>query len=182
MRVFFTGAQGTGKSTLVRKVNSEFVTLKMFDSMSRVFMRKKEDQKTDDFQKQISLYCLNLYVNEDDFVSSRSYFDSIAYPQYGGYKNILDMVSIYEDMLFEDDCIYFYAPIEFKISSGGNELRLTDEKYQEDIDLLIRKEIEIQKEKGHLVEGENFFVLTGDVEQRMSIIREVLRSKGLKTL
>ena len=173
MRVFFTGAQGTGKSTLVNKIFSEYYLCR-FDSMSRDFMKKRDDQFTDYFQKRISLYCLNKYVNEDDFICSRSFFDSIAYPTHSGHKDMVAMVRMYEDMLFEDDCIYFYLPIEFSISENGNNLRVTDEKYQKDIDQLIRNEIENQKVLGHLEEGRNFFVLTGSIEQRLEQVRKVL--------
>lgn len=177
MRVFFTGAQGTGKSTLVNKIFEEFVTLKRFDSMSRDFMKKREDQFTDYFQKRISLHCLNLYVNEEDFVSSRSFFDSIAYPTYSGHKDMVNMVRTYEDMLFENDCIYFYIPIEFAISERGNDLRVIDEKYQKDIDRIIRNEIETQKILGHLEEGRNFFILKGSIDERMEQIRSILKQR-----
>lgn len=181
MRIFLTGAQGTGKSTIVNNIFSEY-GLRRFDSMSRDFMKKKDDQFTDYFQKRISLYCLNLYVNEDNFICSRSFFDSIAYPTHSGDDDIVDMVRLYEDMLFEDDCIYFYTPIEFEISSGGNNLRVTDEGYQHRIDEIIRREIETQKEIGRLKEGENFFILTGSIDERLNKVREVLTKKGLHKL
>lgn len=181
MRVFLTGAQGTGKSTIVNKISEEY-DIHRFDSMSRNFMKKKDDQFTNYFQKRISLYCLNLYVNENDFICSRSFFDSIAYPAHSKDDKIVEMVRLYEDMLFEDDCIYFYIPIEFEISNGGNNLRAIDKDYQHEIDEEIRREIEHQREIGHLKQDENFFILTGNIDERLNKVRDILNKKGLQRL
>ena len=176
MRIFFTGAQGTGKSTLVKELAKRHPELTVHDSMSKKFMDgDKDKQLTSEFQKRISLYCLNLYVNERNFISSRSYFDSIAYPTYHINHDkdntiILDMVRIYEKLMFEDDCIYFYLPIEFEISEGNNLLRITDPNYQREIDKIIRDEIEYinQHYPGKVI------TLHGSVEERLKEIENHL--------
>lgn len=176
MRIFFTGAQGTGKSTLVKELSKRHPELTVHDSMSRKFMNgSKENQFSDDFQKRISLYCLNLYVNERDIICSRSYFDSIAYPTYhisGDNNNVglIRMVRTFESQMFQDDCIYFYLPIEFEISEGNNDLRITDPTYQKDIDEIIRKEIDYINTKypGKVI------TLHGTVEERLQKIEECL--------
>ena len=176
MRIFFTGAQGTGKSTLVKELAKRHPELTVHDSMSKIFMKgDKNNQLTPDFQKRISLYCLNLYVNDRDFISSRSYFDSIAYPTYYVHQNIdnqiiLDMVRLYEDLMFEDDCIYFYLPIEFEISEGNNLLRITDKEYQRGIDEIIKDEIEYI----NTVYPGKVITLHGSVEERLREIENHL--------
>ena len=171
MRIFITGAQGTGKSTLVKRLEEELPSLHTHDSMSREFMDYKDEQFGEDFQYKISLYCLDMYVNDHDFISSRSYFDSIAYPSMNEkYNGIVDMVRLYKKYLFQDDCIYFYLPIEFNISSDGNDLRCVDKEYQRKIDNLIRLEIaSLSKE-----EQEKVITLHGSVEERMDQIMKAL--------
>lgn len=170
MRIFFTGAQGTGKSTLVYELHRMYPQLKMYDSMSRKFMEGKKDvQFTEDFQKKISLYCLDFYVNDRDFICSRSYFDSIAYPMHGNDIDIVNMVRLYQKYMFEDDCLYFYLPIEFQLSNGGNNLRVTDEKYQHEIDQILRAEIE-------RVNYDKLFTLTGSIEERTKDMQRIVES------
>ena len=103
MRIFITGAQGTGKSTLVKRLEEELPSLHTHDSMSREFMDFKDEQFGEDFQYKISLYCLDMYVNDHDFISSRSYFDSIAYPTMNEkYNDIVSMVRPYKKYIFQD--------------------------------------------------------------------------------
>ena len=72
--------------------------------------------------------------------------------------------------MFEDDCIYFYLPIEFEISEGNNLLRITDPHYQREIDKIIRDEIEYinQHYPGKVI------TLHGSVEERLEEIENHL--------
>lgn len=169
MRIFLTGAQGTGKSTIVKQLGEILPTHTVHDSMSKLFMNgNKDTQLKEDFQKMISLYCLNLYVNERDIICSRSYFDSIAYPSYyNEYPEIIEMVRYYKDMLFQDDCYYFYLPIEFDISQNGNDLRIVDPYYQRAIDSIIRREI-------CTIDSDRVFCITGSVPERIDSIKRIL--------
>lgn len=169
MRIFLTGAQGTGKSTLVKQLAELLPNHELHDSMSREFMKgDKNVQFTSEFQKQISLYCLNLYVNKRDIICSRSYFDSIAYPKHANeYPEIINMVENYRDLMFQDDCYYFYLPIEFEISDGGNDLRVTDKQYQKEIDQIIQEEIK-------KIGSDRVFTITGSIGERINKIIKIL--------
>lgn len=168
MRIFFTGAQGTGKSTLVKLVAERYNNFSVNDSMSRLFMNDTEsEQFTEDFQKKISLYCLNMYVNDRDFICSRSYFDSIAYPSYFKDEQVVSMVRNYQKYMFEDDCLYFYLPVEFEITKGNNELRVVDKEYQTSIDNSIRDEIA-------RVDSDKVFEITGSIEERFNKICKII--------
>lgn len=176
MRIFLTGAQGTGKSTLVNCISEVFPTLKKRDSMSKKFMNDIEDQTTDDFQKKISLYCLNMYVNGRNFISSRSYFDSIAYPTVNDkvkWEKLIEMNRSYKSYMFQDDCYYFYLPIEFRISNRGNNLRLVDPFYQKKVDTIIRNEI-------NHTDFEHIYTITGNVDERLHKIISILFSPALE--
>lgn len=175
MRIFITGAQGVGKSTLVRELHKALPDLSVFDSVSKDFMRVKQDQFDPEFQLRISLKCLDIYVNERDFISSRSYFDSLAYPQLNksmednARDTILNMVKLYEPLVFQDDCIYIYLPIEFELSGDGNALRDTDREYQERVDNTIRDLIDCSHHKDRI------YGIGGDVDSRVKQVLNIMK-------
>lgn len=174
MRIFITGAQGVGKSTLVRELHKALPDLSVFDSVSKDFMRVKQDQFDPEFQLRISLKCLDIYVNERDFISSRSYFDSLAYPQLNesmddnARDTILSMVKLYEPLVFQEDCVYIYLPIEFELSSDGNALRDTDRAYQERVDNTIRDLIDGSHHKDRI------YGISGDVDSRVKQVLNII--------
>lgn len=168
MRVFLCGAQGVGKSTIISNIQT-FLSKK--DSFSKRFLLKdkhiqlKESPYNREFQDRIILHCLNIYVNEDNFIASRSIIDSYAYieinnPEEIFYKNILDYYSKY---LFTEKDLYCYIPIEFEISLSGNSLRNDDKKYQELIDKKIRDIFNTLKDK----HKSTFLILEGTLENRI---------------
>ena len=182
MRVFLCGAQGVGKSTLVTSLPSEF-GLEIKDSFSRKFLEKNPDIQNstnvdfNEFQDKILLYCLDQYVNDKDFISSRSIIDSYAYlsvckPEEDVMlKNILGH---YMDYVTTEDCIYIYIPIEFQISGGNNDLRNTDSEYQRNIDQQMQKFF--NKLKRHS-KGADFHIITGDRETRLEKLKTIIKEK-----
>lgn len=178
MRIFITGAQGVGKSTLVRELHKALPDLSVFDSVSKDFMRTKQDQFDPEFQLRISLKCLDIYVNERNFISSRSYFDSLAYPQLNEVMDdnardtILNMVKLYEPLVFQEDCLYIYLPIEFELSSDGNALRDTDRVYQKQVDYTIRDLIYNSHHKDRI------YSISGDVESRAKQVLNIVKYRS----
>lgn len=186
MRIFFSGAQGTGKSTLVKQLGTILPTFTEMDSMSKLFLKDKTIQ-TDintggyiDFQRKILLYCLNNYVSLDNFYSSRSVIDSYAYLNYAwrhttsntvrGYvEDLLTMLDAYLDLCTGPDCIYFYIPVEFEINDS-NPLRNNDPEYQKEIEELMNEAITHIKSKSNI----RIVTLTGGVAERMSTICKTL--------
>lgn len=179
MKIYFTGSHGTGKSSLVERLNID--GFKKFDSMSKIFLKPEEQQiqiefgskKWFDFQRKIALYCLNIYTNETNFISSRSIFDSLAYTK-GKSKFLYDLALYYEDLLFDKDTYYFYIPIEFPLSNNGNELRITDLSYQSEIDKVILSEFH-RASKQFKETGAVFEIITGSIDERLSKIETILK-------
>ncbi len=117
------------------------------------------------------LYCLNLFVNHDNIICSRSPFDSIAYSERGNMQQLVDMVNYYMNLALRDT-ILFYTPIEFEINDS-NPLRSLDKEYQREIDEIIYREFEKYK-------NDNFVILRGSIEERLQTILSVLRRNNLK--
>ena len=194
MRIFFCGAQGTGKSTLVHALHSNFdPQYKKIDSMSKLFLtEKRKNVQTNidspeyfSFQKEILLYCLNLYIFEPEFISSRSIIDSYAYLYYAlrhtktnkeNIGRLFSILQMYEDSCFGDDTLYFYLPVEFEISKDGNALRNTDDVYQKEIEKLMMDSIEEIKNRRNV----NFYTVTGTVEERLIKVKEILNQYNIK--
>jgi len=188
MRIFFCGAQGTGKSTLVNELKFILPEYETMDSPSRLFIkegekrvqRSFESKEYMDFQKKIILHCLNYYVLRKNFYSSRSIIDSYAYINYAlkHSKNssvtiflhsMLSVLDTYLDFCFEEDTVYFYLPIEFEIGEN-NSLRDTDSTYQKEIDELIKSTIKYVEFKFNC----KIHTLTGKVQERVERIKKTL--------
>jgi tRNA uridine 5-carbamoylmethylation protein Kti12 len=176
MRIFLSGAQGVGKSSVVREVAKmeQFKKYEVLDNISSRFMSNKHVQHAytegyEDFQSRISLYCLYKYAFSRDLISSRSYFDSLAYPQYSRQLAIVRSVRTYRKLMFEEDCLYFYVPVEFPINANGNPLRSVSPAYQRKIDTLIRKEVAWERKQGKIIHD-----IRGSVEERVAKVQAVI--------
>ena len=167
MRIFFCGAQGTGKSTLVYKLAHHFLSMKVYDSMSSLFMKRKEEQFTDTFQNRVNVYCFNIFLNStEDLIMSRSIIDSLAMNT--KMKDIKYIQSLVKDSIRCDD-YYFYLPIEFEISQREDGLRVLDSKYQKKIDKRIFKYFS-------MFPSQNKFIIRGTIEERLQSILKVIRN------
>jgi len=184
MKLFLSGAQGTGKSSIIKHLeeNNLLPNIKFFDSYSKLFLKTKDEQKVTHpnflpFQNKIIVYSSNVYLNENNFISSRSFADSYAYLTYAieeskekGYVNYLNNLNnllegVYDcvNVLKKEENIYhFYTPIEFEISSNNNDLRLTNKEFQINIDNKIKDFYKIANIKP--------IMLTGSVEERIKSI------------
>lgn len=183
MRVFLCGAQGTGKSTLVNLLPIKILGLEKKDSFSRPFLAKNPDVQLagksghDEFQDKILLHCLTQYVNDKDFISSRSIIDSYAYINTNDCKHkvmLLNILSHYRDYLLTKDDIYIYLPIEFEITDGNNSTRNLDKLYQAGVDKKMKEYFERLKGLGS---GSQFYTLTGTIESRLEELTNIIRDK-----
>lgn len=179
MRVFLCGAQGTGKSTLVNQLPSH-LKLERKDSFSKRFLdndpfiQTKDNVGYDEFQDKILLFCLSEYVNHNDFISSRSIIDSYAYLSANESKHEIVLKNIlthYSEYLFNDDDIYVYLPVEFKISTANNENRNTDAEYQAAVDVQMRRYFDKFSRTHH---KSQFIILEGDIKTRLEKLIDII--------
>ncbi len=181
MKIFLSGAQGTGKSSIIKHIssNSLFPELKKYDSYSKLFLKTRNEQCVEhenylNFQNKIFLFCSNIYVNESNFISSRSFADSFAYLSSSfketkskeikkNLKTLIDNVTVFSRLLSSGEKVYyFYTPIEFPLNVENNNLRLSSETHQFEIDFYIRK---FFKENNVA-----YITLKGTVEERVALI------------
>ena len=184
MNVYFTGAQGTGKTTLANLLTkqgfekipsvtrslieqgklsaeetSQGATPKtqkiIFDEYYKIF-RERKAIVSDRFLTDVFAYTKFIYKRDDDE-------DALAYLHREREK--IDQLAYEQRLLYGDaDAVVFYCPIEFEVENDG--LRDTDEEYRKNIDEYIKKELVRQCIRFH--------VLRGSVEERMETIKNIL--------
>lgn len=182
MRIFLCGAQGVGKSTLATSLSADY-GLEIKDSYSKGFLEKNPEIQNsasigyNEFQDKILLYCLSQYVNDKDFISSRSIIDSFAYLAACNSDNkiiLTNFINHFSEYVTTKDCIYIYIPIEFGITDGNNSLRNTDSQFQKTVDE------EMQRYFNKLKKGPSeaaFHILSGTREERLQGLKQIIINK-----
>ncbi len=162
MKIFLSGAQGTGKSTINKILIEKLPEYKLLDSLSGKFAKSKEDFKDFNklklFQTRVSLYCFSEYLDPSSFISSRSFADAYAYNKYEykkymdpRFKTLMDLsLELVKDL--SDDCLHIYVP-SGKFEVQGTNIRSGDSEFQEIIDKLILEFYEISGIKYHKLES-----------------------------
>lgn len=172
MKIGFTGAQGTGKSTLVEELLQIFPEYSRHTNISRKFSKEipgfKINRDAGVIEQSILLGGIALDVlTADNIIADRSIIDALAYTEINKnisreHKDVLfDMFNSISDKY---DFI-FYTPIEFTPENDG--IRDMDVNYREMVDKTI---------KNLLIKTScNWFEIRGSVDERMSKIKEIIR-------
>ena len=178
MKIFLSGAQGTGKSTINKILIKKLPGYKLLDSLSGKFAKSKEDfkdfSKLKLFQTRVSLYCFSEYLDPKSFISSRSFADAYAYNKYE-YKKYMDLrFKTLMDLSLElvkdlpDDCLHIYVPSgEFKVEETY--IRSGNSEFQEAIDKLILEFYEVSGVKYHRLES---LSIEDRVQEILSLIKD----------
>ena len=182
MKIFLCGAQGVGKSTLVADLPSRY-KLEKKDSFSKKFLAENPliqtsaNSKYDEFQDKILLYCLSQYINDKNFISSRSIIDSFAYISANDSEKKIPLMNIlnhYREYLLTEDDIYIYLPVEFPISLDNNENRNIDIEYQQKVDEQMQRYFNNLR---GLNTPSQFYILTGGSESRLKSLIKIIEEK-----
>lgn len=185
MNVYFTGAQGTGKTTLANILADQY-GFKKIPSVTRSLIEKGElsveetsQGATPETQKIIFDEYYKAFREQKTIVSDRFLTDVLAYTKYiwsrdedeeslkeiHRERELLDNLAWEQGLMYGDaDAVVFYCPIEFEIEDDG--LRDTNEEYRKAIDEKIKRDL-----LGH---GIRFYELHGSVEERMETIKSIL--------
>lgn len=151
MRVGFTGAQGTGKTTLLKAINKNNLDLRPVPSTAREALKagfnvNRDADPLSQLVTTVSRITLEdrLYHNTGRTISDRTPLDSLAYTCYQMH-NVWDKdvgneyywsisKSIVVQHMWKYDHIFYFPPF-WKPKADG--VRDDDEQYQRDIDSII---------------------------------------------
>ena len=187
MIISFTGAQSTGKTTLLNLIRDKNYDFNYVDEVTRRIKREYNlpiNEGGGDITQSMIMadHIANVYKKGDHDVTvlDRCAVDGIVYTQWlynNGQveKATLDHAKLIFEMLIEEyDAIFITSPVDVELVDDGE--RSTNIEFREDIQSLFDIYI------GHLMvdnKDENVFVVAGTVEERMIYIQKVLAKKGL---
>ena len=186
MKIVITGAQCSGKTTLIESIPSKYEDI----VLKKLIRKTVEDSgykcrfnEKSDIESQCTFF--NLYLNElskrDNYISDRGLVDVVAYSKWLGEKGKLGTGLWWSQMNIlkswieaHPDEIYLYTVPEMPLTSDG--FRSTDENYRKEIDDNIKY---ILAES-----GANFFIVKGNEASRkkliINLIKAVENNKKLK--
>lgn len=181
MRVSFTGAQSTGKTTLLNKCKEVYKDYKFVDEVTR-YVRRTYDVKINEIGgTETQLYILAEHIKnhlkpEENLILDRCILDGYVYTKYQVIQgkvshSVLEAFNgVYNVLMDKLDYIFYTDPSDVKLVDDGE--RSTDFKFRNDIinlfeDLITYKMSPKNKEK--------IIRLKGSVEKRMQTIEKYLK-------
>lgn len=181
MRVSFTGAQSTGKTTLLNKCKEVYKDYKFVDEVTR-YVRRTYDVKINEIGgTETQLYILAEHIKnhlkpEENLILDRCILDGYVYTKYQVIQgkvshSVLEAFNgVYNVLMDKLDYIFYTDPADVKLVDDGE--RSVDYKFREDIiemfeDLITYKMAPKNKEK--------IVRLKGTVEKRMQTIEKYLK-------
>lgn len=171
MKIFLTGAHGTGKSTINNRLVNE-LKLNQLDSITNKFAKTKNIFKNSEllleFQTKFTIYCLNHYINDDNFISSRYLADMYAYCKYEydkGFKEYKTFMDLLLQSAKYAKGYVIYVPIMFDIE--GSDIRSSNKDFQKEIDNNIKEFLNLAN-----IEYYTIKTLDNRIDEIMSYIKE----------
>lgn len=149
-RIILTGAQGTGKSTVLNLFKE--AGYPVITEVVRNLVKEKgisiNKEGTDETQMMVFNTYYDVLAKTEKYVSDRGLTDVISYTTAGVFegkvsKSTLDAqeIMIEEFVQSNPDIIYIYFPIEFPVVADG--IRSVDEDYRKQIDNLIHDTLDV---------------------------------------
>jgi len=177
MKYIITGAQGTGKSTILHCFEDKMdVVTEVVRNLSKDKNIKVNERGDEEGQDMIFNTYKEIFNNKKGpFISDRGLTDVMSYTCYlmrtGKVSEEFLQKQVNEFIDFQDnnkDIVYFYTPIEFDVVDDG--FRSLNEDFRKEIDKNI---------KDFLI-GFNvdYIEVKGTVEERVETIENVMRSYG----
>jgi nicotinamide riboside kinase len=169
----FTGAHGTGKTTLVKETLKLLPDHKQYFNVQR-FLNKNlrsfnVSSKANDIT-QITItshYSVELLRN-DNLVSDRTLIDTFAYADLAKEVTKADEIRKTFEEVLNRYSVIFYVPIEFPVIDDN--FRELDEDFRKKVDEKIQMYLNLYQENTKIV------TLTGTVYERMKIVEKTINA------
>jgi len=181
MRVSFTGAQSTGKTTLLNKCKEVYKDYKFVDEVTR-YVRKTYDVKINEIGgTETQLYILAEHIKnhlkpDENLILDRCILDGYVYTKYQvENKKVSEQVlhafnGVFAVLIDKLDYIFYTDPSDVKLVDDGE--RSVDYKFRDDIIFLFEDLINYKMSPKN---REKVIRLSGTVEERMKTIEEYLK-------
>ena len=172
MKYLLTGAQGTGKTSIMDALSCD---VQKIQNVTRTCIANNNltinENSDDNTQKAIFDAYYKALTENDNYIAERSLFDVYAYSWYQFFnKKCSSDVLLKQKQLISEfiknnpDTIYFYIPIEFDIIPDGT--RSLNKIFQQSIDKKIYDLL------NHY--GCKYYKITGTIQERASKIQEII--------
>lgn len=181
MKIVFTGAQSTGKTTLVHEMQKKaaFSNYNICDNITRHVTNEADKLELQGNQREIfiqnGIMDAHLYnITLDNFLADRCAIDCYVYGMYQYLQKTLDeetrlrMIETLKTCVPQYDYIFYIEP-EFGVIKDGT--RSDDPVFQEIVNYLFCGVVHQLKEELGL---KNVFKLTGSVEERLTQIDNII--------
>lgn len=173
-RIILTGAQGTGKTTLMNALAADGTkTLSIAREQAINAGWSSVTGTTQDYQKILFQTLFKAVSSKRSYVSDRGLTCVAAYTFDGAIKGTITKQTADKQYLKlqkfhreNPDILLVYVPIEFELEDDG--VRNTDKEYQAQIDFFIKNLLDTA--------GLKYITVTGTVEERVKQIEEALKN------
>lgn len=178
MRYILTGAQGTGKSTLLHHFDGKMniITEVVRNLAKDEHISVNEEGNVRGQTRIFDTYYDILSKTKGPYVSDRGLTDVLAYTCYNMKDKGIEGEKFLEDQMnrfirFMDnnsDVVYFYVPIEFDVEWDG--FRSVNEDFRKEIDKNIKDLLDAM--------NIDYIELRGTVEERLETMEEIMKNYG----
>lgn len=181
MRVSFSGAQSTGKTTLLQACKEIYKDYKFVDEVTR-YVRRTYDVKINEIGgTETQLYILAEHIKnhlrtDENLILDRCILDGYVYTKYQVNQgkvshSVLEAFNgVYNALMDKLDYIFYTDPSDVKLVDDGE--RSTDFKFRDDIINLFEDIINYKMSPKN---KEKIIRLKGSVDKRMQTIEKYLK-------
>lgn len=177
-RIILTGAQCTGKTTLMKALSEDGTkTLSIAREHAIESGWSPENGSTEDYQKKLFAALYKAVSSKKNYISDRGLSCVAAYTFSGALEGKISKktadnqyLKLAKFHIENPDILLVYLPIEFPIEEDG--VRNTDIENQKEIDFLIKNILDTSEVP--------YITVTGTVEERVKKIEEALAQINVK--